>query len=68
MEVRKIATNIPTALLKEAARLTGLNQTQTLVAGLKELIAKKKREKLLSLHGKLHLNLNTGILRERRRI
>ena len=49
METKKVATNIPVELLKEATDLTGLNQTQALIAGLKELIAERKREKLLGL-------------------
>ena len=36
-ETKKVATNIPIALLEEAAELTGLNQTQTLIAGLIKL-------------------------------
>ncbi len=68
MSVRKIATNIPEELLQEATDLTGMNQTQTLVAGLKELIARRKREALLSLQGKLHIKLQLDRTRERRKV
>ena len=66
MSLKKIATNIPSELLEEAAQLTGLNQTQTLVEGLKELIAQRKRGALLALHGKLHVQVNTHKTRQRR--
>jgi len=65
MNTRKIATNLPEKLLEEAVRLTGLNQTQTLIAGLKEIIARKKREALLSLKGKLKINVDTHKTRQR---
>ncbi len=66
MGLKKIATNIPSDLLEEATRLTGLNQTQTLVEGLKELISQKKREALLALRGKLSIYVNTHKTRQRR--
>ena len=62
---KKIATNIPCGLLKEAQRLTGFNQTQALIAGLRELIAHRKREALLGLRGKIHINVNTDETRQR---
>lgn len=67
MTTRKIATNLPTELLNEAVHLTGLNQTQTLVEGLKELIAKRKREAILDLQGKIHIHVNTDQMRQRRK-
>ncbi len=67
MATRKIATNIPEELLSEAVRLTGSNQTQTLVEGLVELIAKKKREALLALQGKIHIRIDTDRTRQRHR-
>lgn len=66
-ELKKVATNIPVALLDEASRLTGLNQTQTLIAGLRELIAERKRQRLLELKGKLHVEFEPGRSRQRRR-
>ena len=65
MNTRKIATNIPSDLLDEAVQLTGLNQTQTLVEGLKELIAKRKRLDLLSMNGKIQIRVNTDKTRGR---
>lgn len=65
MMTRKIATNLPEELLHEAVRLSGLNQTQTLVAGLQELVAKYKREALLSLQGRLPIRVDTDQTRRR---
>lgn len=65
MRVRKVATNIPSALLDEAVQLTGLNQTQTLVEGLKELIAKKKRLDLISMRGKVQIRVDIDKTRKR---
>ncbi len=67
MNVRKIATNIPADLLDEAVKMTGLNQTQTLIEGLRELIAQRKRMELLSLSGKLSIEIDTAKTRKRKR-
>jgi hypothetical protein len=67
MGKKKVATNIPEELLEEATSLTGLNQTQALIAGLKELIAEEKRRRLLDLRGKLHFDLDTSTSRARRK-
>jgi hypothetical protein len=51
--LKKVATNIPENLLKEAVSLSGLTQTGALIEGLKELILKKRREEFLSLAGSM---------------
>lgn len=66
-KLRKIATNIPSSLLEEAVQITGLNQTQTLVEGLKELIARNKRQMLLSMSGKIRIGVDTDVTRRRTR-
>lgn len=66
-KLRKIATNIPTGLLEEAVQITGLNQTQTLIEGLKELIARNKRQMLLSMSGKIRIGVDTDVTRRRTR-
>ena len=68
MKTKKVATNIPEALLAEATELTGLNQTQALIAGLRELIAEQKRHRLLALEGRLHLRFDARASRQRRRM
>lgn len=64
---KKIATNIPDDLLTEARLLTGLNQTQALIEGLRQLIAQHKRQRLLDLRGKLHIHLDRNRSRRRQR-
>lgn len=63
--LKKIATNIPEGLLREAQKLTGFNQTQTLIEGLKELIAQRKRQAMLALKGKIHIKVDTNKTRKR---
>ena len=65
--IRKIATNIPRDLLAEATKLSGLNQTQAIIAGLRELVAKQKRQVLYDLRGKIHISVDTNRSRHRKR-
>ena len=64
---KKVATNIPIQLLEEASALTGLNQTQALIEGLRQLIAEHKRRQLLELKGKIEVEFDPARTRERRR-
>lgn len=68
MGIKKIATNIPDDLLKEAVKATGLNQTATIIEGLKELIAKERRAQLLRLKGTMDLDINLDDLRQRKKV
>ena len=68
MILRKIATNIPDELLKEAVKATGLNQTATIIEGLKELIARERRAQLLRLKGTMELDLNHDNVRQRKKV
>ncbi len=68
MILRKIATNIPDELLKEAVKATGLNQTATIIEGLKELIARERRAQLLRLKGTMELDLNLDNVRQRKKV
>ena len=65
---KKISTNIPEELLQKACDLTSLNQTETLIAGLKELIAQHEREAILDLKGKIKFDLNLEEIRQRVRL
>jgi hypothetical protein len=64
-KLKKISTSVPPELLKEACRATAHNQTATIIAGLEELIRKKRRSELLSLAGTLAISSNTKINRRR---
>lgn len=68
MAIKKIATNIPEDLLLEAVKATGLNQTQTIIEGLKELIAREQRLSLLGLKGRITFSIDSDKTRERRRL
>lgn len=65
---KKVATNIPEDLLREATALTGLNQTQALIAGLRELIAEQRRARLLELKGAIDVKIDLDRSRRRRRM
>jgi len=67
-KVKKISTNIPEDLLRKACDLTNLNQTEALIAGLKELIAQHEREAILDLKGKVRIDLNLDEIRQRVRL
>jgi hypothetical protein len=64
-KLKKISTNIPEELLRKACDLTNLNQTEALIAGLKELIAQQDREAILDLKGKVRINLKLDEMRQR---
>ena len=66
-ELKKISTSVPEKLLKEACLLSSLNQTEALIQGLQELVRKEKREKLMSLKGKVKIAINLDQERERGR-
>lgn len=68
MGLKKIATNIPEELLVEAVKATGLNQTATIIEGLKELIARERRLELLRLKGTLELKLDIDDIRQRKKV
>lgn len=67
-KIKKISTNIPEALLKKACDLTNLNQTDALIAGLKELIAQEERKSILDLKGKVRIDLDLDEIRQRVRL
>ncbi len=63
---RKIATNVPGDILKEATSLSGLNQTAAIIEGLKELIRREKRNRFLALRGKIHITYDVAKSRGRK--
>ncbi len=62
---KRISSILPADLLSEATDLTRLNQTDTLVLALGELIRAFKRQSILGLKGKLKINFNIERDRER---
>ena len=67
MKLKKLATHIPENLILEATEATGLNQTQTIILGLKELIAKKNRTDFLALKGKIAIEFDVDSSRQRKK-
>ena len=67
-KVKKISTNIPEQLLKKACSLTNLNQTEALIAGLRELVAQHERESILDMKGKVKIDINLDEFRQRVRL
>lgn len=67
-KLKKISTNIPEDLLIKACNITDLNQTDALIAGLKELIAQHERSEVIKLKGKIKINLNPEQIRQRVRL
>lgn len=63
---KKISTILPDRLLSEATGLTQLNQTETLILALEELVRSFKRKSLLGLKGKIKIDFNVDKDRERR--
>lgn len=62
---KKIATNVPSDVLAEATKLSGLNQTAAIVEGLRELIRREKVKRLVSLRGKLSFRYDVNVSRGR---
>ncbi len=67
-KLKKISTNIPESLLKKACSISELNQTDALIAGLKELIAQHERSEIIKLKGKIKINLDLDQTRQRIRL
>ena len=65
---KKISANIPRDILSEACKTMQLGQTETIVAGLKELIAASKRKQLIDLRGKIRIELDVDKFRGRTRL
>ena len=64
---KKISTILPASLLSEATHLAELNQTDTLVLALGELIRAYKRKSIVDLKGKLKIDFDVERDRERSR-
>lgn len=65
---KKISANISRELLAEACKAMRLGQTETIVAGLKELIAASKRKQLIALKGKIKIDIDIDKFRGRTRL
>jgi hypothetical protein len=66
-KARRITANLPADLLDEAMRTSGKGITETLVAGLRLVRARRAYDKAMALRGKLHLDIDLDVSRERGR-
>jgi hypothetical protein len=64
MTQKKVSTNLPDSLLKEACKVSGLNQTDALKEGLRQLIRYFGRKELVEMKGRFHFD-QAKISRER---
>ena len=64
---RRITANLPGDLLDDAMKVTGKGITDTLVEGLKLVRRTRAYEKAMSLRGKVHLDVDLDVSRERDR-
>lgn len=64
--VKRITINLPSHLLKDAQSFTKTGITETVVEGLLRLKRASAGKKLKALRGKIHLDIDLDISRERR--
>lgn len=66
MTVKRITANLPEGLLEEAMETTGKGITETLAEGLELVKRTRAHRKALALRGKIDLDLDLEVSRERR--
>jgi len=64
---RRITANLPDDLLRDAMRVTRRGITDTLVEWLRLIRRARAYEKAMALRGKLHLDVDLEVSRERNR-
>lgn len=64
-KIKRITANIPEVLLKEATAVTGASLTETIIQGLKLVKRAAAYEKAKALKGKLNIELDLDVSRER---
>ena len=65
MALRRITVDLPEELLDEAMETTGKGITETLIEGLRLMRSRRAYHKLLALRGKIDLDLDLDVSRER---
>lgn len=66
-KIKRITANIPGSLLRQAVSVTNAGITETLILGLKMIKRSAAHEKAVALRGKLNLDINLDMSRERSR-
>lgn len=65
--VKRVTVNLPAKLLASAQSASKLGITETLVEGLELVARRRAAEQARKLRGKLDLEIDIGVSRERRR-
>jgi hypothetical protein len=63
--IKRVTVNLPRALLEDAAEVTGVGMTETIVQGLQLLARRRAYTKAMALKGKLDLRIDLDAARER---
>ncbi|MBI1785973.1 MAG: hypothetical protein HYR60_00200 [Acidobacteria bacterium] len=63
---RRITANLPRALLDESMRVTGKGITETLIEGLGLIRRARAYHRAMALRGKIRLDVDLDVSRERR--
>jgi hypothetical protein len=63
--IKRVTVNLPAKLLSEAEGVTGSGITDTIVLGLELLARRRAYAKAMALKGKLRLNIDLDVSRER---
>ena len=63
---RRITANLPKYLLEEAMQVTKKGITETIVEGLRQLRRRGTYQKAMALRGKIQLDIDLDVSRERR--
>jgi hypothetical protein len=64
-KAKRITANLPEALLKEATKVTNKGITETLIQGLQLIKRSAAFKKAQALKGKLDIQIDLGVSRER---
>ena len=64
-QVKRITANLPRDLLEDAIRASGKGITETLIEGLELVRLSAAYEKAMALKGKVHLDVDLEVSRER---
>ncbi len=65
--IKRVTVNLPRDLLGTAQRVSGVGITETIIEGLELLRRRQAAKHAKALRGKLVLDIDLGVSRERRR-
>jgi hypothetical protein len=63
--IKRVTVNLPAKLLSDAEEISGRGITETIVLGLELLARRRAYAKAIALKGKLHLDVDLDVSRER---